>query len=367
MPSTATAIAEPQHQSDTIALSPGPIGGPGAWRGRELQTSDTWIEHLTDAEIAEIDAAIHAHAENDLGMQDISPETFILPTLGPRLRRILDDVVNGRGFVLLRGFPVDRYSVTEAAVGYLGIGSYIGSFRPSNAKGHLLGHVRDIGRDIKDPTTRYYQTNRGLEFHTDSVDIVGLLCLKTAKSGGASRIVSSVTLHDVMYKARPDLWRALFHAFPTDRRGEIPPGMKPWFDVPVFNWFAGHMTTIYVGQYIRSAQELFPEARRLTNIETEALDYLDNLCNDPEYFLSMDFQPGDIQLLHNHQILHSRTDYEDWPDIEKRRHLLRLWLAPENGRPLPPVFKPRYGSLTPGDRGGIFTASTKLHFSLSPD
>jgi len=347
-------------------MTPGPVGGPGAWRGPDMAKSDAWIEHLSEAEIAEIDAAIRAHLDNDLSMADIGPDTFHLPTLGPRLKKILDDVVNGRGFVLLRGFPVNRYSVTESAIGYLGLGSYIGGFRPSNAKGHLLGHVRDIGLNIKDPTTRYYQTNRGLEFHTDSVDIVGLLCLKTAKSGGASRIVSSVTLHDVIRERRPDLWQALFNAFPTDRRGEIPPGKKPWFDVPVFNWHAGHLTTMYVGQYIRSAQELFPEARRLTDIEIEAMDYLDALCNDPEFYLSMDFLPGDIQLLHNHQILHSRTDYEDWPELEKRRHLLRLWLAPDNGRPLPKAFETRYGSLTPGDRGGIFTESTKLTFSLSP-
>lgn len=360
----ATALADQQDTMST--LTPGRMGGPGAWRGSELSESDVWIEHLSDTEIAEIDVAIKAHAQNDLAMEDISPETFKLPTLGPRLKALRDEVVNGRGFVLLRGFPVERYGIEDAAVGYCGMCSYVGAFRPSNAKGHLLGHVRDIDLDIKDPTTRYYQTNRGLEFHTDSVDIVGLLCLKTAKSGGASRIVSSVTLHDVMYEKYPELWRVLFNAFPTDRRGEIPPGMAPWFDVPVFNWHAGHLTNMYVGQYIRSAQELFPEARRLTPIEVEAMRVLDELCNDPEYYLSMDFQPGDIQLLHNHQILHSRTDYEDWPELEKRRHLLRLWLAPENGRPLPPVFEPRYGDLTPGARGGIFTAATKLHFSVSP-
>lgn len=361
-----TRTAAANSVKETVDLPAGQIGGAGAWRGADMAKSDVWVEHLNDAEIAEIDAAIRAHAENDLGMADISPETFVLPTLGPRLKKILNEIVEGRGFVLLRGFPVERYSVTEAAVGYLGMGSYIGAFRPSNAKGHLLGHVRDIGLDINDPTTRYYQTNRELEFHSDSVDIVGLLCLNAAKSGGASRIVSSVTLHDVMYERRPDLWRVLFNAYPTDRRGEIPQGMKPWFDVPVFNWYRDRLTTIYVGQYIRSAQDLFPEARRLTGVETEAIDYLDALCNDPAFYLSMDFQPGDIQLLHNHQILHARTDYEDWPEPERRRHLLRLWLAPVCGRPLPPVFEPRYGKLTPGDRGGIFTASTKLTFSLSP-
>src|SRR5690606_7216912 len=136
----------------------------------------------------------------------------------------------------------------------------------------------------------------------DSCDIVGLLCLKTSRSGGESRIVSSVTVYNEMVSRRPDLAAQLFHAFPTDRRGEVPPGMQPWFDIPVFNWHAGLLTTIYVGQYIRSAQQNFPEARRLTPKEIEALDYLDELTNDPSLHLQMEFRPGDMQFLHNHQI-----------------------------------------------------------------
>lgn len=358
--SEAFAVSEPLRPS-------GAVGGPAAWRGADLAERTDWIVEFTSEELAEIDAAIRAHFAAGREMDQISPETFPLPRLGERLRDILHDVIEGRGFVLLRGFQVDDYSIAEAAAAYLGIGSYFGKFRSQNAKGHLLGHVRDIGKDISEPTTRYYQTNRQLEFHSDSSDIVALLCLKAAKSGGASRIVSSVTLHDEIYKRRPDLWSVLFNDFPTDRRGEIPSGMKPWFDVPVFNWYADRLTTIYVGQYIRSAQENFAEARRLTELEHEAIDFLDMLCNNPELALSMDFRPGDMQFLHNHQILHSRTDFEDWPELEKRRHLLRLWLSPTNGRPLPPSFAQRYGSLTPGDRGGIITESTVLKFVLQAE
>src|SRR6185312_7271810 len=213
------------------------------------------------------------------------------------------------GFVMLRGFPVAKYSTAESAIAYLGIGSHFGSFRSQNAKGHLLGHVRDLGLDVRNANVRYYQTTRQLEYHTDSCDIVGLLCLKGAKSGGESRIVSSVTLFNEMLRRRPDLLAELFHAFPTDRRGEVPPGMKPWFDVPVFNWLNGELTTIYVGQYIRSAQENFPAARRLTDTELEALELLDTLADDPELRLDMEFRPGDMQFLHNHQVLHSRTDF----------------------------------------------------------
>ena len=348
-------------------LPPGPIGGPAAWKGPELDAKRDWIYEFTPAEIGELDAAIRAHFADGRAMGGISPATFRLPTLAKKLAGgLLDDVTHGRGFVMLRGFPVARYSTAESAVAYLGIGSHFGSFRSQNAKGHLLGHVCDLGLDIKKPTTRYYQTNRELEYHTDSCDIVALLCLKTSKSGGESRLVSSVTLHDEMYRRRPDLWKLLFNPFPTDRRGEVPPGMLPWFELPVFNWHAGELSTIFAGQYIRSAQANFPEARRLTAAEHEALDYLDTLSNDPALNLTMEFRPGDMQFVHNHQILHSRTDFEDWPEPEKRRHLLRLWLAPRVARELPPAYVQRYGSIEPGNRGGIITKETTLTFVLEP-
>jgi hypothetical protein len=142
--------------------------------------------------------------------------------------------------------------------------------------------------------------------------------------------------------------------------------MLPWFELPVFNWHAGELSTIFAGQYIRSAQENFPQARRLTAAEHEALDMLDALSNDPELNLTIEFRPGDMQFVHNHQILHSRTDFEDWPEPEKRRHLLRLWLAPKGARELPSAYAQRYGSIVPGDRGGIITKETKLTFVLEP-
>ena len=347
-------------------LPPGPIGGPAAWKGPAIGQQPDWLLQFTPQELEELDAAIRAHFAQGREMGDISAATFRLPLLGKRLESLLDQVLHGCGFAMLRGFPISRYTTAESAVAYLGIGAHLGSFRSQNAKGHLLGHVCDLGLDIRKPTTRYYQTNRELEYHTDSCDIVGLLCLKTSKSGGESRLVSSVTLHDEMLRRRPDLWRQLFDPFPTDRRGEVPPGMLPWFDLPVFNWHAGELSTIFSGQYIRSAQANFPEARRLSALEHEALDYLDTLSNDPELNLTIEFRPGDMQFVHNHQIFHSRTDFEDWPEREKRRHLLRLWLAPKNARELPPAYAQRYGSIVPGDRGGIVTDHTTLTFVLEP-
>ncbi|MCO6416606.1 TauD/TfdA family dioxygenase [Siccirubricoccus sp. KC 17139] len=347
-----------------MELPPGKIGGAAAWTGADMAARQDWIVTFSPDELAEIDAAIAAHRAAGRQMGEITAESFRLPRLAARLDGVLGELLHGRGFVLLRGFDVSRRTIEEAAIGYLGIGAHLGGFRSQNAKGHLLGHVKDLGLDIRNPKVRYYQTNKELEFHTDSCDIVGLLCLKTAKSGGGSRIVSSVALHDRLLEESPELWRALFNPMPTDRRGEIPPGMLPWFEIPVFNWYQGELSTIYSGQYIRSAQANFPEARRLTEVEIAALARLDALA--AEMSLEMEFRPGDMQFIHNHQILHSRTDFEDWPEPERRRHLLRLWLSPKGGRALPPAYAQRYGDITPGNRGGIVVQDTVLRFTLEP-
>ena len=340
------------------SMPPGAVSGPGVWYGRDLQRHTDWIRHFSAAELAELDTAVRAFRARGTPLADITPATFALPSLGTALAGILAEMLEGRGFAMLRGFPVERYAREEQAIAYMGIGSYFGTARSQNAKGHLLGHVKDLGLDIKDPKVRYYQTNRRLEYHTDSVDVVGLLCLKTAKAGGESFIASSMALYNEVLARRPELLPALFEPFPTDRRGEVPEGMQPWFDMPIFHWHAGHLTCIYVRQYIESAQALFPEAKRLSREQIQAMDLLDDLLNDPQIHLSMAFLPGDMQFLHNHQILHSRNDFENWPEPERHRHLLRLWLAPASARPLPQVFAPRYGSVAPGGRGGIVGSGT---------
>jgi len=334
--------------------------GSSAWFGREFQSREAqWVIQLSAAHRAELDAAIGSFQAAGLPLATIAPSQFPLPTLGPLLRSVLEDLLEGRGFVLLRGFEVERYPREAQAIAFMGLGSHLGAPRSQNAKGHLLGHVKDLGVDVADPNVRYYQTHRKLEYHSDSCDIVGLLCLKTAKAGGESFIVSSMTLYNEVCRRRPDLVPALFRPYPTDRRGEVPEGMQPWFDMPIFHWHAGRLSCIYVRQYIESAQRQFPQAARLSRQQVEAMDLLDALSNEPDIHLSMAFQPGDMQFLHNHVILHSRNDFENWPEPERHRHLLRLWLAPAQGRPLPEVFAPRYGSVTPGARGGIVVRGTR--------
>ncbi|HEU4391894.1 MAG TPA: TauD/TfdA family dioxygenase, partial [Blastocatellia bacterium] len=274
------------------------------------------------------------------------------PTLSKRLNRLLDEVLNGRGFVLLRALPVTDWTRLQSAIAFFGIGTHLGSPRSQNGQGHLLGHVKDLGMSSEDPATRIYQTRERQTYHTDSSDVVCLMCLRPAKSGGLSSLVSSVTIFNEMRRRRPDLLKVLFEPIETDRRGETPEGQKPYFKIPVFSWHQGLLSAIYQRQYIESARR-FADVPPLTPVQIEALDLFDSLANDPSLHLFMEFQPGDIQIVHNHTILHDRTAFEDWPDADRKRHLLRLWLAPANARPLPSVFAERFGSVVPGDRGGV--------------
>ena len=272
---------------------------------------------------------------------------------------MLDEVLNGRGFVLLRGLPVERWTKREAAVAFFGLGTHLGMARPQNAQGHVLGHVKDLGLASDDPNIRIYQTRERQTYHTDSCDVVALLCLQGAKVGGLSSLVSSVTIFNQMLRRRPDLLRVLFTPIATDRRGEVPAGQKPYFEIPVFNWQANLLSVIYQRQYIESARR-FDGVPPLSPEQIEALDLFDALANDPALSLQMEFRAGDVQLVHNHTVLHDRTAFEDWPEPERKRHLLRLWLAPPKARQLPSVYAQRYGSLTPGDRGGIVLQGLRL-------
>jgi hypothetical protein len=345
---------------------PPEIHGPSAWYGPEMLARHDWIEPLSGDEIAEVERATEQLAEARVQITAIRREDFPLPALGSRLQKVLDDVLNGRGFALIRGLPVERWTKLESAVAFFGIGAHIGAARPQNAKGHALGHVKDLGLSSRDPNTRIYQTRERQTFHTDSCDVVALLCLKTAKSGGLSSLASSVTIFNEIRRRRPDLLEVLFEPIETDRRGEMDAGQKPYFSIPAFNWHEGLLSTIYQRQYIESARRL-PEVPPLTHRQTEALDLFDSLTNDPAVNMQMEFRPGDIQLVHNHTILHDRTSFEDWPEPERRRHLLRLWLAPANARPLPAVFAERYGSVTPGERGGVTTPGMKLTAPLDAE
>ena len=355
-----------RHAVEIPSPLPAAVDGPQAWYGPDLAARDDWIHELSGAEIDEIAAAVRPLVEAEADIARIARADFPLPRFAAALGAIRDQVIEGRGFTLIRGLPVTEWSTRQAATAFFGIGAHFGSARSQNGKGHVLGHVRDLGRSaLSDPTARTYQTRERQTFHTDSCDIVALLCLRAAKSGGKSALVSSMTLYNEMLKRRPDLLPLLFEPFATDRRGEVPAGKKPYFEMPVFHWFKGHLSAIYARRYIDSARR-FDEVPPLTEAQRAALDLFDALADDPAVHLQMALQPGDMQWVHNHTMLHDRTGFEDWPEPERKRHLLRLWLAVPGARPLPPVYKERYGKIDDGDRGGIIVPGTMLNAPLEP-
>jgi Taurine catabolism dioxygenase TauD, TfdA family len=341
------------------------IESPGAWIGPRVSADDAWIYRLDDQELRELERAAQQYLERSDDISRIRRQDFVLPTLGKRLRGIHEALIHGSGFALLRALPVSIWSRSVTAAVFFGIGQHLGFARPQNARGHVLGHVIDMGLRADDPNVRIYQTHARQTFHTDSSDIVGLVCLQQARSGGDSALVSSNTIYNEMRRDYPELLAALFDPLATDRRGEVAVGQKPFFEIPVFTWHAGLMSTIYQRQYIDSAQR-FDDAMRLTPLHVEALDCFDALANDARLNFLMRLEAGDMQFVHNHTLLHDRTAFEDWAEPKRKRHLLRLWLSSPEARPLPEVWAQRYGTVEPGLRGGVTIPEAAWNAPLDP-
>jgi len=326
--------------------------GPAAWFGRDLQDDDSWIEQLSAEEVAELLAALAVVEERHVSMLDMTAEDFPLPTLGARMQSLAQELDKGRGFWLLRGLPIDDVTERQAAFIYWGLGLHMGTPVSQNARGHLLGHVTDEGVDYKtDSGARGYQTRLRLPYHTDSSDIVGLLCLKPAKSGGLSSVASTTTVFNEVIRRRPDLAHLWFEQWYYDRRNEQQPGAKPYFTTQLATTSDGYLSIRYVRSFLDSAQR-HDEVPRRTAEETEFLDLIDEIAHEEGTALHMDFRPGDIQFVCNYTTFHSRTSYEDHDDPAEKRHLLRLWLTLHEGRPLPDDFGrgKTFGSF---GRGGI--------------
>ncbi len=205
------------------------IDGPCAWYGPDVAQRAAWIEPLSPAELAEIEFASQRLAQTEVDWQALHPDDFPLPALKQRLSHVLDEVLEGRGFVLLRGLPVERWGRRLSAVAFLGLGLHWGSLRSQNRHGHLLGHVKDLGLTSQDPSVRIYQTKERQHYHTDSCDVVGLLCLHPARSGGLSSLVSSVTLFNEMRKAGLTWPECCLSASRPTVAGKCPPARNRFF------------------------------------------------------------------------------------------------------------------------------------------
>ena len=299
---------------------------PASWRGVDLATTKEWVHELSAAEIDELAHAVGVIRKHGVDVASARPDHVPLPGLAPVIDDWADALDAGRGFVLVRGLPVDELGEADAALAYMALGVHLGVPVSQNAGGDLLGHVRDDGSDPDDPTVRRYRTRLAQPFHVDGSDVVGLLCLQRAKSGGLSQIVSSVTIFNELARRRPDLVPLLAEPWHFDFYGQERPGERPWFTAPILSGLPDRFRFMYIRWYIDKAQD-HPDVPRLTDEQRELLDLVDSLAADPELRLDMDFEPGDIQLLANRTILHSRTEYEDHADPARRRHLLRLWLT----------------------------------------
>lgn len=357
---------ELKRQDNLPPMPAGPLKTEAAWHGSGMVTSQAWLHHLDDSDIGELEGAAATARGKAGSIIDIAPENFPLPGLGAKLLAIRDEAMHGRGFAVIRGLPVERYSLEEAAAIYYGIGRHMGLLRSQNAEGHVLGHICDVGHDHHvNAEQRGYRAPGPLTFHTDSADIVGLMCLRPAMMGGASKIVSSVTVYNEILRRRPDLLRPLFDPVYRDRRGEVPEGKDPWWIMPIFQWHDGRLFSHYSSTYVRSV-ERFDAAPRFSQAQIEAFDLLEAVMEDPAVHMEMQLEPGDIQLVNNHWVFHGREAYQDWPGGRRNRYLLRLWICPPNGPRMPPAYAERYGSVTIGERGGIVVPGARLQAPLEP-
>jgi hypothetical protein len=309
-----------------------PVVDPAGWAPEALKGVTSWSYRLTDGDADELAEGIAAVRRKGIAMVDIRREDFPLRGFGEVLLDVRRELLDGRGIVMMREFPLDRFDREETAIAYIGLGAWLGETMSQNKFGHILGHVKDLGGDYNDPHTRGYMTRAEMRFHTDASDYVGLLCLQTSKSGGASRIASSVTVYNRMLDRRPDLVNVLTEDFYRSRSGEISPGELPYLKQPIFSFIDGYFSATGAGAVIDKAQQI-SGVPKFTAAQKEALELY--RCTVEECALDIDFQRGDIQFLNNFVMLHTRREYEDWPEPARKRHLLRLWLYDPDGRPIP--------------------------------
>jgi hypothetical protein len=315
-----------------------PIDDPAAWKVEELRTRASWRVELDETATREIDDAVRRAKARNVPLTGLRKDDFSLPTLSRLLAAQMAELAGGRGFFLMKGLPVDRYAPDDVALMLWGIGLHVGVPEPQDRAGHLMHDVRDTGQSVdKTDNVRGYQTNQELTFHNDGADAFLLLCLKTARSGGVSKLVSAVSVFNEIVRTRPDLAAVLQQPFHFDARAQHPADVKVQ-SVPIFTVHDGRLSVLYKRHYIELAQR-FADVPRLSSTQLEALDLLDRICADPRFCLEFTMDPGDLQAANNFSILHSRTDYVDHIDPAQKRHLKRLWLSIPNGREVPPAYR----------------------------
>ncbi|NYT35881.1 hypothetical protein ERD78_03275 [Allopusillimonas soli] len=328
---------------------------PQAWLSSDLTEHQDWIHRLDNQAIEGIEQAL-AHAKaSGKPMLAMAQEDFPLNEAASfALRRAFDATQERWGLCLVKGFPVERWTVDDARLVFWGIGLHVGLARTQNTMSDIMTDVRDIGASYKTKNGRGYNTNAGLDFHMDSGDVVALLTLQTAKSGGESKITSSIALRDEVALRRPDLIETLQEPFYHSYQGTQDPSQPPYYQCPILGNHPEYFALRANRKNTVAAQRDFSEIPRLTPKQLEALDLLEEILPHPKFCYSMWLERGDMQLLNNYVHLHSRTSFEDYEDPSRKRHLLRLWLALPGSQPLPQNWEEYYGDVRAGSvRGGV--------------
>lgn len=297
---------------------------------------ETICEALTEQHVAAFDRALRSVEDKGIEVEDITRADFPLDGINDSVSRWVNEVQEGRGILVLTGFPIERYSKEQCGKIYYGLGSYFGEAQSQSLMGDRLGHVVGVGG--KDTRERAYRNSAELALHTDASDIVGMMCLVKAMEGGVSGYCSGPAIYNYMLTHHPDLVDKLFDGYQYHLFGEEEEGQSPVTDhkVPVFSMHEGYLSVSFLRSYIELAfEELGVEKSEL---EARALDVFDQIAHSPEFRFDFMLEPGEITFFNNFTVLHTRTAFFDDDDPEKKRHLLRLWLKAWQPRPIKEAF-----------------------------
>jgi alpha-ketoglutarate-dependent taurine dioxygenase len=340
---------------------------PQGWTTEDARRDPSWIQRLSAEEVAGFDAALaHAKAMAKPWLQ-MTAEDFPLGSAASRALKRAFATAQGRwGMCLLKGFPVDRWSEDDAKLAYWGMGLHTGVARTQNPASQYMNDVRDEGAAYKaaNGRSRGYNTKAGLDFHMDSADIVGLLCRRTAKTGGESMVASTIAVAEELGRRRPDLLEVLKQPFFHHYQGSQDPVQPPYYACPIIGNEGGQFTMRVNRKNIVAAERDFPELPRVTPQQWEAIDLLEEIMADDRWCYRMQLEQGDLQLVNNYVIVHSRTPFEDFEEPDRKRHLLRLWLAVPDSQPLPADWAEYFIDTRPGSvRGGLRGSHSTAEFA----
>lgn len=330
-----------------------PIDSPAAWRAADVAAGGRWLRQLTVPEADAVTTMLRAARATGRPMLQLTRNDVPLGAFAPVLADVTQELEHGIGFKTIRGLPTDRFGVEDNRLLFWAIGTHLGVARPQGKASQLMSDVRSAGGQYRRAGGRGYNTNAELDYHVDGTDVVGLYCLQTARSGGLSRVASSVAIHNEMLHRDAGLVDRLYQPLPHNRQNEEAEDEPPFYMAPVYSLRDGHFAARYIRNHIRSSQ-LRTDTPRLTEADHRALDIIQDLAETDEFRFDMVLERGDMQFVNNHALIHSRTHFEDFDEPERKRHLLRLWLSIPGSRPLSEALRDAYKSVEPNTvRGGF--------------